>query len=78
MGKSTSIKSIIIQFSHVDLHRLASGDIGPVTLYKTDENDKLAIDPMSIIRRGTQDLLISACCHTGELIRIPMLVNYMH
>jgi hypothetical protein len=43
----------------------------------TDEHEELAIDSMSIIRLGTQDLLIDACAYTRELIRIPMLVNSM-
>jgi hypothetical protein len=77
MGKYTPIDSVVIQFSQVDLHRLASGDIDFEALYMTTEHEELAIDSMSIIRLGTQDLLIDACAHTRELTRIPMLVNSM-
>jgi hypothetical protein len=57
------------------LHQLASGDINFEALYMTGEHEERAIDSMSIICLGAQDLLIDACAHTRELTRIPMLVN---
>jgi hypothetical protein len=52
MGKYTPIDSVVVQFSQVDLHRLASGDIDILTLYTTAKHEQLATDPISIIRRG--------------------------
>jgi hypothetical protein len=77
MGKYTPVTSVVIQFSHNDLHRLASGDIDVVQLYLTADSEELATDPINIIRLGTQQLLIEACAHTGDLTRLPMLVNHM-
>jgi hypothetical protein len=78
MGKYSLINSIVIQFVQKDLHRLANGDLDLATLYMSDRHEQLALDPMSILRRGIHDLLIDACPRTGNITRIPMLVvNYM-
>jgi hypothetical protein len=77
MGKYTPVTSVVIQFSQNELHRLASGDIDVLQLYLTADSDQLATDPIDIIRRGTQQLLLEACAHTGDLTRLPMLVEQM-
>jgi hypothetical protein len=77
MGKYTTVDSIVIQFSQKDLHRLASGDIDLASLFLTSDSDQLAADPMSILRHGTQQLLIDGCGRTGDLTRLPMLVDHM-
>jgi hypothetical protein len=77
MGKFTPITSIVIQFSQPDLHRLASGDIDLAPLFQTPDRELVAVDPVGIMRRGTQELLADACLCTTTLTRIPMLVNTM-
>jgi len=75
MGTYTPITSIVVQFSHPDLHRLASGDIERNTLYKSTAHDTLVPDPVATIRHETQDLLIAACLRTGDMTHLPMIIN---
>jgi hypothetical protein len=77
MGKYSPITSVLIQFSQNDLHHLASGDIDILSLYLNTDHEELALDPVSIIRRGTQELLANACVQTTNLSRLPMLVDSM-
>jgi hypothetical protein len=77
MGKYSPITSVIIQFTQTDLHHLASGDIDIVELYLTGDHEELAIDPVNLICRGTQELLVDACTRTSNLTRLPQLVNGM-
>jgi hypothetical protein len=49
MGKYTPVTSVVIQFSHDDLRRLASGDTNVLQLYLTADSEKLATDPINII-----------------------------
>jgi hypothetical protein len=67
----------VVQFSQKDLHRLASGDIDLASLFLTSDSNQLATDPISILRHGTQQLLINGCGQTGDLTRLPMLVDHM-
>jgi hypothetical protein len=78
MGKYTPVTSVLLSnFRKINLHRLASGDIDVLLLYLTTDSDQLATDPINIIRRGTQQLFIDACARTGDLTRLPMLVDKM-
>jgi hypothetical protein len=77
MGKYTPVTSVVIQFSHDDLRRLASGDTNVLQLYLTADSEKLATDPINIIWRGIQQFLLDACAHTGNITWLPMLVNLM-
>ncbi len=67
MGKCSPITSIVVHFSHIDLHQLASGNIDILSLYLTSDLEDLASDPVSIIRCGAQDLLVDACIRTTNL-----------
>jgi hypothetical protein len=77
MGKYSPITLVVVHFSHINLHRLASGDINILSLYLTSDLEGLASDPVSIIRCSAQDLLVDACICTTNLARLPTLVNHM-
>jgi hypothetical protein len=76
-GQFSSIAHYLVNFTQVDLHRLASDSIDSDVLFDSNSQNLMVSDVLSAICRVTIDLLIDACKRTKNLLRIRILVDHI-